>query len=91
MSQGELADALGCQRSSISNYEIGRRQPSIQHLQQLAKTLGVSLEYFGVPSNEINDLIARARIVFENKQVPTCEKERVYKEIMRLYLQMEDQ
>lgn len=90
LTQQQLAEALGVQRATISNYEIGRRSPHISELEKLASVLGVSLEYFGVGGNEVHDLIARARVVFENDEIPHEEKAKVYKEIMRLYLKMEE-
>lgn len=90
LTQQQLAEALGVQRATISNYEIGRRSPHISELEKLAAVLGVSLEYFGVGGNEVHDLIARARVVFENDEIPHEEKAKVYKEIMRLYLKMEE-
>lgn len=90
LTQQQLAEALGVQRATISNYEIGRRSPHISELEKLASVLGVSLEYFGVGGNEVHDLIARARVVFENDEIPHEEKAKVYKEIMRLYLKMDE-
>lgn len=90
LTQIQLADALGVERASISNYETGRRYPHLQQLEQIAKILGVSLEYFGVETNEAHDLIARAKMVFENDSIPTEEKANVYKEVMRLYLKIEE-
>ena len=86
LTQQEFADLLDIKRSSVSNYEIGRRAPHIKELQRICDKLGVPLDYFGIKNNDINDLIARARVVFEDDQVPTDEKARVYKEVMRLYL-----
>jgi len=91
LTQQQFADLVGIKRSSVSNYEIGRRAPHIKELQRICEKLGVPLDYFGVKNSEINDLIARARIVFEDQDFSTEEKARVYKEIMRLYLNMENE
>lgn len=90
LTQQEFADILGVKRATVSNYEIGRRSPHINELQRISERLGVPLDYFGIKNNEINDLIARARVVFEDNEVSTEEKARVYKEVMRLYLNMEE-
>ena len=90
LTQEQLAEKLGCQRATISNYEIGRRFPHIKELEKIADVLGVSLEYFGVGGNDVHDLIARAQMVFENPEIPTTEKANVYKQIMRLYLEMDE-
>lgn len=90
MTQIQLADALGLERASISNYETGRRYPSLVQLEAICKVLGVSLEYFGVENNEVHDLIARAKLIFSNNEIPLEEKSQVYKEVMKLYLNIED-
>ena len=89
LTQQDLANLLGVQRATVSNYEIGRRSPHLKELQRIAQLLGVSLEYFGVSSNEARDLIARAKIVFDDDNISHDEKANVYKEIMRLYLDMD--
>ena len=90
LTQEQLAEKLGVQRATVSNYEIGRRSPHIKELEKIADVLGVSLEYFGVGGNEIHDLIARAKYVFENPEISPNEKSDVYKKIMRLYLEMDE-
>ena len=87
--QQQLADLLGVQRATISNYEIGRRSPHIKELARLAEILGVNLEYFGVSNDDLADLIAKARVVFDDDNIPTEEKAKVYKEILKLYLQLD--
>ena len=89
LTQQQLADLLGVQRATISNYEIGRRSPHIKELARLAEILGVNLEYFGVNNNDLNDLIAKARVVFDDDEIPTEEKAKVYNEILKLYLDLD--
>ena len=88
--QQQLADLLGVQRATISNYEIGRRSPHIKELAKLAEILGVNLEYFGVTNNDLTDLLAKARVVFDDDEIPTAEKAKVYKEILKLYLELDE-
>lgn len=90
LTQQQLADKLNVKRATISNYEIGRRNPqNVKELEKLADALGVGLEYFGVGNNAAVDLVARAKVLFES-DLPAEEKAQAYKEIMRLYLQMEE-
>lgn len=89
LTQEQLAEKLGVQRATISNYEIGRRSPHLKELEKIAGVLGVSLDYFGVDTNEVHDLIARAKMIFDNEEIPYQEKANVYKEVMRLYLEMD--
>ena len=87
--QQQLAEMLGVQRATISNYEIGRRSPHIKELEKLAEILGVNLEYFGVTNNDLTELVAKARVVFDDDEIPTEEKAKVYKEILKLYLELD--
>lgn len=89
MTQQELADALEIKRATVSNYEIGRRSPHLSELRRIAEYFGVGLDYFGVAqTDDLLDLVARAKKVFENKNIPTEKKEEVYKELMKLYLNL---
>lgn len=89
MTQQELADALNVKRATISNYEIGRRSPHLSELRRIAEYFGVGLDYFGmVQTDDILDLVARAKKVFDNNEIPTEKKEAVYKELMKLYLNL---
>lgn len=88
--QQDLADLLGVQRATISNYEVGRRSPHIKELGRIAELLGVNLEYFGVTNDDLADLLAKARVVFDDKEIPIEEKTKTYKEILKLYLELHD-
>lgn len=91
MTQQDVADVLGVNRTTISNYEIGRRVPSLTELKKIAAMFGVGLDFFGVATkDEIFDLLSRARDVFNDDQIPKTEKEKVYKELMKLYLSLEE-
>lgn len=87
LTQNDVANILGLVRATISNYEVGRRTPHLSDLKRFAELYGVSLDYFGVNDNdETFELISRARDVFNNNDIPKEEKEKIYKEIMRIYL-----
>ena len=90
MTQQQLADMLDVQRATISNYEIGRRSPHLKELESIAEVLGANLDYFAVSNNSLNDLVARARIVFDDDQIPTSEKAKCFKEILKLYLELDE-
>lgn len=89
LTQQQLADKLNVRRSTISNWEIARRSPSIHDLEKLSEALGVNLEYFGFGGSAAVDLVARAKVLFES-DAPAEEKTKAYKEIMKLYLDMEE-
>lgn len=91
LTQHELADKLGVTRCTISNYEVGRRSPHISELKRFAEFYGVDLSYFGVaPRDEIFDLLSRAKEVFKNDNIPQDKKDDVYKELMKLYLSVQE-
>lgn len=89
LTQEQAAEMLGITRATVSNYEVGRRSPHISELKRIGEFYGVGLDYFGiVASDEVFDLISRAREVFKSDDVPKEKKEDLYKEIMRLYLEI---
>ncbi|MGA4517374.1 helix-turn-helix domain-containing protein [Solibacillus silvestris] len=89
MTQEDVADRVNITRSTISNYEIGRRTPHLKDLQKLANVFGVGLDYFGISAkDEAIDLLERAREVFNSPDVDKITKEELYREFMKLYLNM---
>lgn len=90
LTQEQVAERVAITRSTISNYEIGRRTPHLKDLSALAGVFGVGLDYFGISAkDETFELIARAKEIFESEEVPRETKESLYREMMKLYLQME--
>lgn len=90
LTQEQLADKLNIKRATISNYEIGRRSPHIKELEEISEALGVNLEYFGFGGSAAVDLVARAKVLFEDNSISAEEKAKAYKSIMKLYLDMEE-
>lgn len=87
MTQQTVADRVGISRATISNYEIGRRTPHLKDLQRMAAFYGVGLDYFGItPTDEVLELLSRAKEVFESDIVSTEKKKELFDEIMKLYL-----
>ena len=95
ITQDELGAVLGdkitgkpLSRGQISNLETGKRNFNIHQIKTLADFFNVSIETLGYESNEIEtiDLLERARLIFENINVPMDEKQELYDSIMRLYL-----
>ena len=88
--QQELADKMGITRCTVSNYEVGRRTPHLTELKRFAEFYGVDLSYFGVASkDEVFDLLSRAKEVFANEKISKEKKDEVYKELMKLYLELQ--
>lgn len=89
MTQQYVADKVGITRATLSNYEIDRRTPDLKTLRKLAECYGVGLDYFGIATaDEVLELLARAKEVFASDTVSTETKERVHKELMKLYLNL---
>ncbi len=57
MTQEQLANAIGCSQSALSNYEKGKRRIYLSHLEKLSEVLDKPLEYFveGFADNAGND------------------------------------
>lgn len=91
MTQEAFAEKIGVSRSTLSCYEIGQRTPHLKTLQHIAELFGVGLDYFGInTTDEAFELLARAKEVFESENVPIETKEKLYKEFMKLYLNMKE-
>lgn len=89
LTQLELAHRMDWSRATISNYECGRRVPHLDELKALCHFFGVSMDYWGVETvDEGFELLSRAKAVFTNQEIPKEERERLYKEIMKMYLDM---
>lgn len=90
LTQDQVSERVDISRSTISNYEIGRRTPNLRDLSALANVFGVGLDYFGItPKDEAFDVLARAKDVFESTSVSRETKEELYRELMRMYLNIE--
>ena len=94
MRQDELGVVLGnLSRSQVSNLETGRRNFNLHQIKLLADFFGVTLDTLGLKTEEIevNDLLARAKTIFENENVPFKEKQELSEEIMKMYILAKEQ
>lgn len=100
ITQDELGVVLGdkttgkpLSRGQVSNLETGKRNFNIHQIKILADYFKVSIETLGFKSDEIEtiDLLERAKLIFENNNVPMEEKQELYDNIMRLYLNAKEQ
>ena len=90
-SQQYVADRVHMKRSTISNYEIERRLPSLTDLKRIGEFYGVGLDYFDLSSTDnIEELLARARDVFASPHVSKETKDDLYKEIAMLYFKIKE-
>ena len=49
LTQAELAARLRCTQSALSNYELGKRKPNLDLLNEIAEVLNKPLDYFFEP------------------------------------------
>lgn len=77
LKQSELADRLGVDRSSISNYETGHRMPTVEFLLSISEHFNVSIDFLlkgtshvdksSRPNDSIlNELMAENIVLIEN-------------------------
>lgn len=76
LSQAELAEKLGVAKSTISMYEVGKREPDFETLEAIADLFNVDMNFLlGKDGSEndryyINDETAKAaQKIFENKEL----------------------
>lgn len=88
LTQQDLADILGITRGQISNLEKNRRSLSLDQLRLLCSTFNLNLDYFMIQpdKNEAISLLEKAKLFFESNQLSEQQKDELYQEIMRIYL-----
>lgn len=76
LSQAELAEKLGVAKSTISMYEVGKREPDFETLEAIADLFNVDMNFLlGKDGSEndryyLNDETAKAaQEIFENKEL----------------------
>lgn len=90
LDQLQLGRIIGIGRSQVSNIELGRRNINLNQLKILADYFNVSFETLGFQSEDTIDtldLLERAKLIFLSDKVPTNEKQDLYDELMRIYLE----
>lgn len=93
MKQDELGKILGgLSRGQVSNLETGKRNLNLHQIKTLADYFGVSLETLGLKTEEvnINDLLVRAKAIFENNEVPLVDKQELSEQIYFMYLDIKN-
>ena len=90
---GDKSTSKPLSRGQVSNLETGKRNFNIHQIKILADYFNVSLDTLGFESDEIEtvDLLERAKLIFENNNVPIEEKQDLYESIMKLYIAAKEQ
>lgn len=90
LDQRQLGEIIGVGRSQMSNIERGVRRINLNQLKILSNYLNVSFEVLGFQSEDTIDtldLLERAKSIFLNENVPVNEKQELYDELMKIYLE----
>lgn len=88
LTQQDLADKMGLKRNTISQWESGSRNVSVEQLIEIARVVGVTLDYFNdaPPERTMFQLMAQLDSVFNNAQISESDKDKAYQDIMQIYL-----
>lgn len=88
ITQQALADRLGVHRSTVANYEIERRRPSLEELKEISKILLVDINYL-LEGEEVSaeaELKTRANDVFFDLDISEEDKDAIFRDIMEIYM-----
>ena len=88
LKQDDLAELLNLSRSQISNLESGRRNLSLKQLEKLCEYFKVDMSYFlmSETTDSCLDLIEKAKVLFESKELTSNQKDDLFTSIMKIYL-----
>lgn len=88
LNQDDLAEVLKLSRSQISNLESGRRNLSVKQLEKLCEYFKVDMSYFlmSETTDSCLDLVEKAKLLFESKELTNIQKEDLFTSIMKIYL-----
>lgn len=87
ITQEELANRMDVHRSTIANYELGRRKPTFIELKKLAEILHVDINYL-LESDSLDyptELINRVKNMFLSSEFSKDEKDSLFQEICEVY------
>lgn len=90
--QDELAKILNVGKSQISNLEKGRRNFSLNQLEKICKFFKVDMSYFimSETTDECMELVDKAKVLFESKELSKEQKDDLFASIMKIYLDSKD-
>ena len=86
--QDDLAAVLGISRGQISNLEKGRRNLSLKQLEKLCEYFQIDMSYFlmSETTDSCIELIDKAKLLFESKELTNEQKDDLFTSIMKIYL-----
>lgn len=93
LDQLQASKIIDVSRSQWSNLENGKRNLNIQQIKTIADYFGVTLSTLGVDSEAVEtvEILERARLIFENNDIPFEEKQELQEQIMRMFIKAKDE
>ena len=92
MTQQDLAERMNLKRNTISQWESNARNISVEQLMELAKIVGVTLDYFqdNPAERTLFQLMAQLESTFTSADIPEADKDKAYQDIMKIYLRSKE-
>lgn len=89
LTQSQVAEKIGQERSTVACYENGSRKPAVDVLEKIASLYGVTLDYFSDKSDSdiMIELLSRSNAFFSSQGISSETKSKAMNTIMRLYLE----
>jgi transcriptional regulator with XRE-family HTH domain len=88
--QFQIADFLGVERSAISNYEKGKREISLTHLEKLSNLYGIEIEDFFEEDPE--SIVINMAFAFRGNSISNEDSEGIasFHRIVKNYIEMKN-
>lgn len=87
--QTQLSEKVGLSRPQICNVEKGHRALTISTLHKFCEVYSIDISYFNIETNNFDealDLTTRLEKVFKSDVIDEKEKDELYRQIMKIYL-----
>lgn len=92
LNQTELATKLGITRFSVTNWESGRRYPSLKVLNDIAVLFNVTTDFL-LENNEpdtVENWLAKGKDIFQDPQINAQEKMLILEKVMKMFVEKEN-
>ena len=91
--QDDLAEFLNLSKSQISNLESGRRNLSLSQLEKICDYFKIDMSYFLMEetTDSCLELIEKAKVLFESKNLTNTQKENLFTSLMKVYLESKEE
>lgn len=92
LTQTELAEKLNVNRSAISYWESNTKTPTFDNIVELAKIVGVTLDYFNdnSPRQTMSQIQLQLESVFKNAGIPEADIDKAWQDMTKIYIQSKE-